>query len=170
MFRVEATPVPEPRPDDASSTGDGPGGPLIGWRRRQFVVDARYQMRAGVLVGAVALVLLVLLNASLILQERAEAATASFLSAPSLAVQDTTSWALLLVGSAVFLGGVILVGVLESHRTAGAAYAIRRALDAIRDGRPDIRVRLRRGDHLQDLATSVNQLAETIDAERSPHD
>ena len=92
------------------------------------------------------------------------------MSPPSLAVQDTTSWALLFVGSAVFLGGVILVGVLESHRTAGAAYAIRRAVDAIRDGRPDIRVRLRRGDHLQELATSVNQLAETIDAERSPRD
>jgi hypothetical protein len=170
MFRAEANPVPEPRADDVSPAGAGPGGPFIGWRRRQFVVDARYQMRAGVFVGAVALVLLVLLNASLILQERAEAATASFMSPPSLAVQDTTSWALLLVGSTVFLIGVILVGVLESHRTAGAAYAIRRAVDAIRDGRPDIRIRLRRGDHLQDLATSVNQLAETIDAERSPRD
>jgi len=59
-----------------------------------------------------------------------------------------------------------LVGVLESHRTAGAAYAIRRAVDAIRDGRLDTRVRLRRGDHLQDLAKSINLLAETIEEER----
>lgn len=140
------------------------------WRRRRFVVDARYQMRAGVLVGSVALVLLVLLNVSLILQDRAEAATDAFVVRPLLARQDDVSWALLFVGSAVFLGGVFLVGVLESHRTAGAAYAIRRAVDAIRDGRPDIRVHLRRGDHLQDLASSVNQLAETIDAERSPQD
>ena len=153
MFRAEATPLPEPR----------------FWRRRQFVVDARYQMRAGVLVGAVALVLLVLLNVSLILQDRAEAATDALVVRPLLAQQDDVSWALLFVGSAVFLGGVFLVGVLESHRTAGAAYAIRRAVDAIRDGRPETRVHLRRGDHLQDLASSVNQLAETIDAERSPH-
>lgn len=170
MFWAEATQLPEPRPDDASSAGAVTGGGFFGWRRRHFVVDARYQLRAGVLVGAVALVLLVLLNASLILQGRPTADTATIAVRPLLAGQDRTSLALLLLGSAVFLVGVILVGILESHRTAGAAYAIRRAVDAIRDGRSDIRVRLRRGDHLQDLATSVNQLAETIDAERSPRD
>jgi len=160
----------EPRPDDAFSTGAAPGGGPFGWRRRQFVVDARYQLRAGVLVGTVAVVLLVLLNASLILQDRATSAAAASVVSPLLAGQDRASWALLLLGSAVFLGGVILVGVMESHRTAGAAYAIRRAVDAIRDGRSEIRVRLRRGDHLQDLAKSINQLAETIDAERSRRD
>ena len=162
--------MPVLRPDDGSPAGAAPGGGLFGWRRRQFVVDARYQLRAGVLVGGVALLLLILLNASLILQDRAGAAAAASAVRPLLAGQDRASLALLLLGSAVFLGGVILVGVLESHRTAGAAYAIRRAVDAIRDGRQDIRVRLRRGDHLQDLATSINRLAETIDAERSPHD
>ena len=170
MFWAEATLLPEPRQDDAGPAGAVPGGGLFGWRRRQIVVDARYQMRAGVLVGAVALVLLVLLNASLILQDRAAEVTDAIAVRPLLAGQDRTSWALLFFGSAVFLGGVILVGVLESHRTAGAAYAIRRAIDAIRDGGSHIRVRLRRGDHLQDLATSVNQLAETFDAERSPRD
>ena len=160
--------MPGLRPDDASSAGGAPGGGYSSWRRRQFVVDARYQLRAGVLVGAIALVLLVLLNASLILQDQASAATAALSVHPVLAGQDRASLVLLLLGSVVFLGGVIIVGVLESHRTAGAAYAIRRAVDAIRDGRPDIRIRLRRGDHLQDLATSVNRLAETIDAERSP--
>jgi signal transduction histidine kinase len=72
-----------------------------------------------------------------------------------------------LLGSTVLLGGVIVLSVLESHRTAGAAYAIRRAVDAIRDGRSEIRIRLRQGDHLQELARAINQLAETIDAERS---
>src|SRR5262245_27621352 len=115
MFRAEAIPLPEPRSDQAPPPGAGPGGGSIGWRRRQFVVDARYQMRAGVLVGAVALVLLVLLNASLILQDRAEVATDAFDVRPLLVQQDGISWALLFVGSAVFLGGVFLVGVLESH-------------------------------------------------------
>jgi len=158
--------LPEPRSNDAVPAGTAPGGGPFGWRRRQFVVDARYQLRAGVLVGTVAIVLLVLLNASLILQDRATAATAATAVRPLLAGQDRASWALLLLGSAVFLGGVVLVGVLESHRTAGAAYAIRRAVDAIRDGRLDTRVRLRRGDHLQDLAKSINLLAETIEEER----
>lgn len=166
MFWAETVPLPDPRPDDAISTGPVPGGGPFGWRRRQFVVDARYQLRAGVLVGTVAVVLLVLLNASLVLQDRAAAAAAATAVRPLLAGTDRASWALLLLGSAVFLGGVILIGVMESHRTAGAAYAIRRAVDAIRDGRSEIRVRLRRGDHLQDLAKSINQLAEAIDAER----
>jgi signal transduction histidine kinase len=81
--------------------------------------------------------------------------------------KDPASFALLVLGSAAFLGGVVLIGMLESHRTAGAAFAIRRAVDSIREGRPQIRVRLRRGDHLQDLARSINQLAETIDSERT---
>jgi HAMP domain-containing protein len=76
------------------------------------------------------------------------------------------SWVFLLAGSAIFLGGVVLVGLLESHRTAGAAFAIRRAVDAIREGTPDVRIRLRRSDHLQELAASINKLAESIDAER----
>jgi len=133
------------------------------WRRRQLVVDARYQLRAGVLVGLVALVLLVLLNAALIVPHRA-ATTGS----PSLLHgQDQSAFVLVLLGSAVFLGGVIAIGVLESHRTAGAAYAIRRAVEALREGEPEIRIRLRKGDHLQDLARAVNQLAETIDGERA---
>jgi hypothetical protein len=130
------------------------------------VVDARYQLRAGVLVGTIAIVLLVLLNASLLLQGRATDATPTGEARLLLSGQDPASWVLLLLGSAVFLGGVILVGVMESHRTAGAAFAIRRAVDAIRDGRSETRVRLRRGDHLQDLARSINQLAETIEEER----
>jgi hypothetical protein len=166
MFSAEATAVPEPRTNHANTAGAAPGGGPFGWRRRQFVVDARYQLRAGVLVGTVAVVLLVLLNVSLVLSGQTTAETAATAMHPLLGGQDRASWALLILGSAVFLGGVILVGVLESHRPAGAAYAIRRAVDAIRDGRSESRVRLRRGDHLQDLAKSINQLAETIEAER----
>jgi hypothetical protein len=163
---VEVTALPEPRADEISAGAAGQGGPF-GWRRRQFVVDARYQLRSGVLVGTVAVVLLFLLNVSLFAQHRTAPGAPVAAARPLLGGQDRTSWALLLAGSAVFIGGVILVGVLESHRTAGAAFAIRRAVDALRDGRSQTRVRLRRGDHLQDLAKAVNQLAETIDAERS---
>ena len=156
----------ESGPDDARTAGRPPEGGPYGWRRRPWVVDARYQLRAGVLVGSVAIVLLVLLNVSLYLQRRTTSGTAAAAMRPLFAGQDRSSWVLLLVGSAVFLGGVVLIGVLESHRTAGASFAIRRAVESIRDGKSQIRIRLRRGDQLQDLARSVNQLAETIDAER----
>jgi len=153
--------------DDVLRATSARQGGLFVWRRRQYVVDARYQLRAGVLVGLVALVLLVLLNVALIVPHRAKAVGTAATAHPLPAGQDGISWALVLSGSAVLLAGVTLIGVLESHRTAGAAYAIGRAVDAIREGRSDIRVRLRQGDHLQELARSINRLAETIDAERA---
>ncbi len=146
---------------DNSLAETAPRTGWFAWRRRRLLVDPRYQLRAGILVGGVAVVLLVLLNAALLAQSRTSVPSPS-----SPAAEDWTSWILLLVGSAVFLVGVVLIGVLESHRTAGAAYAIRRAVEAIREGRREIRIRLRRGDHLQDLAKAINELAETIDAER----
>jgi len=139
------------------------------WRRRQFVVDARYQLRAGTLVGAVAIALLILLNLSLLGQNRtppAEAGGSPRTSAESRG-PDRSSWALLLVGSGIFVVGVIAIGVLESHRTAGAAYAIRRSIEQIGEGRTGVRVKLRRGDHLQELAKALNRLAESLDARRS---
>jgi hypothetical protein len=131
------------------------------------LVDARYQLRVGFLVGIVALVLLILLNLSIFVQDRSASTPAGVSIRHLVGGKDPASFALLVLGSAAFLGGVVLIGMLESHRTAGAAFAIRRAVDSIREGRPQIRVRLRRGDHLQDLARSINQLAETIDSERT---
>lgn len=145
-----------------------PGGHRS-WRRRQYVVDARYQLRAGVLVGAVAIALLVLLNVSLVSQDRSPPTPPGPAAGalPGLTGFDGMSWALLLLGSVVFVAGVIAIGVLESHRTAGAAYAIRRSIDQLQEGRTGVRVRLRRGDHLQDLAKALNRLAESLDAERT---
>jgi len=161
----------EPGAEKPAAAGPTRGGGPFGWRRRQFVVDARYQLRAGVLVGVVAIVLLVLLNAALVLPHRHASAAAAMAATPvrpPFEASDRSSFALLLLGSAVFLGGVVVLGLLESHRTAGAAFAIRRVVDGLRDGQSQVRVRLRRGDHLQDLARSINQLAETIERERLP--
>jgi HAMP domain-containing protein len=55
---------------------------------------------------------------------------------------------------------------MESHRTAGAAFAIRRTVDQLRLGDRGARVRLRRGDHLQELARAVNELAESLEKGR----
>ncbi len=159
----------EPRLDVPVTGGRNGRGSSFGWRRRQFVVDARYQLRSGVIVALVAFVLLILLNASLILPQRSASSPgvlASDRAQTPFEAPEGSSFALMLLGSAIFLGGVFLVGFLESHRTAGAAYAIRRAVDGLRDGESQVRVRLRRGDHLQELARSINQLAETIESER----
>jgi hypothetical protein len=166
MFLAGGDLVTGPDPQPAAATVPGQHR---GWRRRQYVVDARYQLRAGVLVGVVAVALLVLLNLSLLSQRRPEGVAAEPVSRAvrSQAGPNGTAWALVLVGSGVFLAGVIAIGILESHRTAGAAYAIRRSIEQLREGQAGVRVRLRRGDHLQELATALNQLAESLDAERA---
>jgi hypothetical protein len=162
--------LPDPLPGAARTVSEVSVADAHGSRRRQLIVDMRYQLRAGVLVGTVAIVLLVLLNASLILQHSVSSGrplgVPTVALRPAIAERNGSSLAILIVGSVVLFGGVVLVGILESHRTAGAAFAIRRAVDAIREGQTQVRVRLRRGDHLQELAQSINQLAESIDAER----
>ena len=156
-------------PPSAAGTLAGPteGAPARG-RRRRIVIDPRYQLRSGLFAGAVTLVLLALLNASLVL-ERGAASPGGPRAGPVPLPMDRGAWILALVGSALCLAGVVLVGVLESHRTAGAAYAIRRVLDALREGRRGERVRLRRNDHLKELGDAVNRLAESIDDERRMH-
>jgi hypothetical protein len=163
MFRDGGISVAAAKTEDAFLHHDGAATGRPESRRRQIVVDSRYQLRGGLFVGLIALVLLILLNASMVLPQKATNGSQTRAGRSDAA----TAWSLVLLGSAVLVGGVALIGVLESHRTAGAAYAIRRAVDAIAEGRRDIRVRLRRGDHLQQLATSINRLAETIDAERA---
>ena len=124
------------------------------WRRRRYVVDARSQLRAGILVGCLTLALLVLLNISIFTGHST----------------DRGSWVLFLTGSMVFFAGIVAIGVLETHRTAGPAFAIRRTIDAVRNGERGARVRLRRSDHLQELADAVNALATAIDRERGERD
>lgn len=141
-------------------------------RRRRIVVDPPYQLGRGLLVGAVALVLLALLNVALISGDRLPAAgrAASVAAAAAGPGEVGLPIGVLLLGSALFLAAVVFVAILDSHRTAGASYAIRRTVEAVREGRTGERVRLRRNDHLKALAEAVNRLAETIDAERARQD
>ena len=148
MFPPEGDPVIETQSGPAPTAE--PARTYPSWRRRRYVVDARSQLRAGILVGFLTLALLVLLNLSIFTGHAA----------------DRASWVLLLTGSMVFFSGIVAIGVLETHRTAGAAFAIRRTIAALRDGQRGARVRLRRGDHLQELAQAVNDLAAAIDRER----
>ena len=148
---------------ERGATLEEPAGPWRNvFRRRRFVVDGGYQFRAAFLAVAVALVLLIILNLSLVFSTREGAKTAVAL-APELRsmieAQDRVQIGLVATGSLVFLVGVFLVSILETHRTAGAAFKIGRALDRLREGRVDTRLRLRRGDNLQDLAASVNAMA-----------
>ena len=131
-------------------------------RRRLYLVSPRYQLRVSLLAVAVVLVLLVLLNLSLYSASQASSDAAQRV-APELRdffqSQDRVQLNLTVLGSLVFLIGVFLIGILESHKTAGAAYNIGSCLDKLRQGKYRVRLRLRRGDNLREIEDSFNKLA-----------
>lgn len=72
------------------------------------------------------------------------------------------------------LGAATLVATLAvavwalfaSHRAAGSVYHVKRVIDAIRQGNPSERVRLREKDEFQDLAQSFNEMMDQLQAKR----
>ena len=65
---------------------------------------------------------------------------------------------LLLVSPLVFI-----LGLLFSHRIAGPLYRIEKTIDEIAKGNLTIRIKLRQGDELSDLADEINRMAENLD-------
>ena len=135
------------------------------WRRRRFLVQRGYQLKVALLAVAMVLTLVVLLNFSLI--STAVRNTEATLSvAPEfeeyLKAQDRAQFLLILLASLIFVIGVFLVSILETHKTAGAAVNIRNRLDDIGAGNLEARAKLRKGDNLKELEQAFNRMAETL--------
>jgi methyl-accepting chemotaxis protein len=159
-----------------TSFSDGPGEPparlgLLG-KRRDFLVSRRFQLRAGLLTVAAVLVLLVFLNLSLywasttsterILEEAPELEEA-------LRSRDKLQLSLVLLASVVFLAGVFVVSILETHRTAGAEISLVRGLEGVAEGRYATRASLRRGDNLGEIARAFNEMTQALE-QRARHE
>jgi len=66
---------------------------------------------------------------------------------------------------AFYLAGIILLGILFSHRVAGVVYAIKRTIKDLSEGK-DVELKVRQGDEFQELVDSFNVLIKKIkDAE-----
>ena len=87
-------------------------------------------------------------------------------SAPSLREvmqdYDRNEMLLVILASVVVLAGVFVVTIIETHRTAGAAFNIARQLSRIADGNLDVEVRLRKGDNLQEIQEPFNAMVATL--------
>jgi methyl-accepting chemotaxis protein len=68
----------------------------------------------------------------------------------------------LMLGGAVFLGGVFLLELLQTHRTAGALHNLRRRLEEIRCGRLVAHLKLRRHDNFTELEKAFNEAAASL--------
>lgn len=62
---------------------------------------------------------------------------------------------------AMYLVGVAVLGVLFSHRIAGAIYALKRTIKDINDGK-DVLFRLRQGDEFQELVDGFNSMVKKL--------
>jgi len=58
---------------------------------------------------------------------------------------------------------VFLLALLSSHKIAGPIYRIEKDMGEIARGNLTLRVKLRRGDELQDLADAINAMTENIE-------
>lgn len=134
-------------------------------RRRSFLVNRRYQLRVAALVAAVALVLLVFLNLS-IYSHGTESTARALRAEPQLEAyvkaQDRVMISLVVLGSLVFLVGVFLVSVLETHKTAGACINLAARMDEIRRGRYGTSLRLRHDDNLRELEPAFNTMSQAL--------
>jgi hypothetical protein len=135
------------------------------WRRRRFLVNRGYQLRVTLILVATALILLLLLNVSLYASSQ-RSSVAATKDAPGLRAyfeaQDRFQFNLILVASLVFLAGVFALGVLETHKTAGASFNICRCLEKLRDGEYRVRLKLRRSDNLHEIESAFNDMAQAL--------
>ncbi len=133
--------------------------------RRHYLIDPRRQLRAVVMTTSVVAVLVILVNVGFVLLRISQS---SFLSAvapqlgPVLERQDTTySW-VLLGFSVVLVAAVLVKTIVDTHRTAGAVFALKQRLERVRQGDLHITLKFRRNDNLQDLEQPFNEMVSAL--------
>ena len=138
------------------------------YKRKQYLVDRSYQIRfvtrAIFIVFAIAVVSSLITSGLLwVNMYKPEMEPHTSLIASLIAVATT-----LLVELLLSIPIVIFVGIRQSHRIVGPMKGLPRTLEAIGNGDFSQRIVLRQGDALEDLAKSINQMAERLGQRSSP--
>jgi methyl-accepting chemotaxis protein len=133
--------------------------------RRRYLIDPKRQLRTVVMTTSVVAVLVILVNLGFALLRVSQS---SFLSAvapqlgPVLERQNTTySW-LMLILSIALLALVSMKTIVETHRTAGAVFAVRQRLERVRQGDLHVSLKLRQNDNLQDLEQPFDEMVAAL--------
>lgn len=134
-------------------------------RRRTYVLDRRRQYRTAFLTSSLAALLLIIVNTAFIIlrssQTMAITAAAPELGS-TLSQQDSRTGTMLILASVIFVIGVFVITIAETHRTAGAVYAVCRALERVSDGDYRTPLRLRPTDNLRNLRNPFNEMVSTL--------
>jgi methyl-accepting chemotaxis protein len=133
--------------------------------RRQYVIDRRRQYRSAALTSSLSLILLIIVNVAFSILRNTQSVVLSAASPqlrPVLEAQDARIGTMLIVVSIIFVAGVFAITIAETHRTAGAVYALQKALDRIRVGDFQTMLRLRPRDTLLDLRFPFNDMLNSL--------
>ncbi len=136
--------------------------PETPYKRKQYLVDRNYQLRFVTRVFMVVLLVAVvssLISSGLIWfnMYRPDLDSRTPIIAALIAVATTLLIELLLAIPIVFF-----LGIRQSHRVVGPLSRLKRTLDAIATGDFTQRITLRQGDALEDLAKTINDMAEAL--------
>ncbi len=133
--------------------------------RRQYVIDRRRQYRSAALTSGLSLILLIVVNIAFSILRNTQSvvlAAASPQLRPVLEAQDARVGTMLIVVSIFFVAGVFAITIAETHRTAGAVFALQKALDRVRVGDFQTMLRLRPRDTLLDLRFPFNDMLNSL--------
>ena len=79
-----------------------------------------------------------------------------------LRAQGRVELTLVILASVVFLVGVFVISILETHRTAGAAHNASQRLRDVAAGRYSVRLTLRGSDNLRELEVAFNRMGRAL--------
>lgn len=133
--------------------------------RRRYLIDPRRQLRTVFVTTSTAAFLVLLINLAVGLLRTSQG---SFLAAvsprlePIVERQETTFLLVMVAFSALVIVGVAVRTVVETHRTAGAVFAVRQRLERVAAGDLFVRLRLRRNDNLAELEAPFNAMVEGL--------
>ena len=133
--------------------------------RRQYLVDRKRQLRTVVLTAGVTIFLLAIVNIAFGVMRASQSmvlSTAAPQLRPVLEQLDASFATTLLVISAIFVAGVSIITIAETHRTAGAIYAVKQRLERVRDGGLKVNLNLRKRDTLRDLMAPFNEMVASL--------
>jgi len=133
--------------------------------RRRYLIDRRRQLRTVALTAGVTIFLLAVVNIAFGVMRSSQSMVLSAAApqlSPVLEKQDASFASTLMVISVVFVIGIVAITIAETHRTAGAIYAVKQRLDRVRDGDIHVTLSLRKRDTLRDLVAPFNEMVSAL--------
>ena len=133
--------------------------------RRRYLIDPKRQLRTAAMTTSLVAILVLLVNLGFALLRTSQT---SFLAAvapqltPVIERQDTIFSLTMIIMSVVLVVGVSLKTIVETHRTAGAVFAVRQRIERVKEGDLQVTLKLRRRDNLQILETPFNDMVTSL--------